>query len=338
MQNDIENIKKEALLLVEKAQNSNDIQDVKSKYLAKKSDLSSLLKQLGKLSPEERPKMGALVNEAKKEISDALAVKEKAFRDAEQAKKLNAEKIDITMPGKKITVGKKHPMTLVLEEITEIFKGLGYSVAEGPEIETDFYNFEALNIPEDHPSREMHDTFYLEQDEYVLRTHTSPVQVRSMLKTKPPIKIIAPGRVFRKDADASHSPVFHQIEGLYVDEGITFADLKGTLDHFIKKLFGDKEIRLRPSYFPFTEPSAEVDVQCVMCNGDGCRLCKGTGWIEILGAGMVDPNVYDSVKYDKNKYTGFAFGMGLERITMLKYGIDNIKLFFDNDVRFLNQF
>lgn len=337
MQQKLDVIKEEALQLINKVENSDDVNQVKLKYLAKKSELTALMKNVGSLSPEERPQFGKLVNEAKGVIAKELSLKESEIAQREKNAKLAAEKIDVTLPGKSIQRGTKHPMTIVLEEIKDIFKGLGYSVVEGPEIETDFFNFEALNIPKEHPAREMHDTFYLEE-EFLLRTHTSPVQVHTMLNEQPPIKIIAPGRVYRRDADVSHSPVFHQIEGLYVDENITFADLKGTLQFFINKLFGDRKIRLRPSYFPFTEPSAEVDVECVLCNGSGCRVCKNTGWLEILGAGMVDPNVFDSVKYDKEKYTGFAFGMGLERITMLKYGIDNIKLFFDNDVRFLKQF
>lgn len=337
MQQKLDAIKEEALQLISKVENSDDVNQIKIKYLAKKSELTALMKNVGSLSSEERPQFGKLVNEAKGIIAKELSVKESEIAQKEKDAKLEAEKIDVTLPGKSIKRGTKHPMTTVLEEIKDIFKGLGYTVAEGPEIETDFFNFEALNIPKEHPAREMHDTFYLEE-EFLLRTHTSPVQVHTMLKEQPPIKIIAPGRVYRRDADVSHSPVFHQVEGLYVDENITFADLKGTLQFFINKLFGDRKIRLRPSYFPFTEPSAEVDVECVLCNGSGCRVCKNTGWLEILGAGMVDPNVFDSVKYDKEKYTGFAFGMGLERITMLKYGIDNIKLFFDNDVRFLKQF
>ncbi|HAR62848.1 MAG: phenylalanine--tRNA ligase subunit alpha [Candidatus Margulisiibacteriota bacterium] len=338
MQSKLDAIKTQAINEINQSKSSKDIEDIKVKYLGKKSDLSQTLKDVGTLTAQERPFVGKLVNLVKVAIEESIEKRYQDIAAQEQERQLISEKIDVTLPGKKIKRGTKHPLTQILEEIVDIFKSLGYSVAEGPEIETDFYNFEALNIPKDHPSREMHDTFYLES-EYLLRTHTSPVQIHTMMNQKPPIKIIAPGRVYRRDADASHSPVFHQVEGLYVDHNVTFSDLKGTLEIFIKKMFGiTKKVRLRPSYFPFTEPSAEVDVECVICNGNGCRLCKNTGWLEILGSGMVDPNVYDMVNYDKKQYTGFAFGMGLERIAMLKYGIDNIKLFYDNDVRFLKQF
>lgn len=338
MQEQLDEIKKNAINEIAEVNNLRDAEELKVKYLGKKSELSDLLKELGKLSSEERPLFGKLINDVKVLVESKIASRINDFAQQEQELRLLSEKIDATLPGKKISLGSMHPMTRILIEIQDIFYSMGYSVAEGPEIETDFFNFEALNIPMDHPSREMHDTFYLEGD-YLLRTHTSPVQIHTMLAKQPPVKIIAPGRVYRRDADASHSPVFHQVEGLYVDEGVTFADLKGTLEVFLKRMFGEsKKVRLRPSYFPFTEPSAEMDVQCVMCNGSGCRLCKGTGWLEIGGSGMVDPNVYDMVNYDKSRYTGFAFGMGLERITMIKYGIDNIKRFFDNDIRFLSQF
>jgi phenylalanyl-tRNA synthetase alpha chain len=337
LQKKLDQIKTDTLSKLKSANSLKEITEIKNNILSKKGTISLLMRELGSLSNDEKPIMGKLINETKTSIIEEISKKESQLENAELEQKLLEDKIDITLPGKKTKKGTIHPLTQTLEEIKTIFAALGYTVAQGPEIEDDFHNFEALNIPPDHPAREMHDTFYFD-DNKLLRTHTSPVQIHTMLKNKPPIKIIAPGRVYRRDADVSHSPVFHQLEGLYINTDVTFADLKGTLQHFINKLFGSREIRLRPSYFPFTEPSAEIDVQCVICDGKGCRVCKGTGWLEILGAGMVDPNVFDSVSYDKTKYRGFAFGMGIERIAMLKFGIDNIKLFYESNLRFLSQF
>jgi phenylalanyl-tRNA synthetase alpha chain len=290
---------------------------------------------MGKISPEDRPKLGQKLNSLKQNVQDEIKAKSNQFQAAQKP----TEFFDVSLPGIPATIGRKHPLNIVLEEIKEIFLGMGFSIETGPELETDYYNFEALNIPKDHPSRDLQDTFYITED-LVLRTQTSPVQIRTMEKYKPPVRIIAPGRCFRKDAiDATHYPTFHQVEGLCVDEGITFADLKGVVAAFAKKLFGeDVKIRFRPSFFPFTEPSAEYDVSCIICGGKGCRVCKGNGWLEIAGAGMVNPAVFEYVGYDPEKYTGFAFGMGIERIAMIKYQIDDIRVFYENDMRFLQQF
>ena len=294
---------------------------------------------MGKLSAEERPKVGQLANEVRSGIEALVEERTAAVKAALLDQKLALEKLDVTMPGRAAPLGKLHPLTKVLEEVKEIFLGMGFSVAEGPEVETDYYNFEALNIPKDHPARDTQDTFYI-SDNVLLRTQTSPVQVRTMEKQKPPIRVIAPGRVYRSDAvDATHSPLFHQIEGLVVDRGVTMADLKGTLEMFAKRLYGEEAVvRFRPHHFPFTEPSAEMDFQCFACHGEGCRLCKGEGWIEILGCGMVHPKVLSICNIDPEEYSGFAFGMGLERIVMRRYGIDDLRLFYENDLRFLNQF
>ena len=316
-----------------------DVEALRVKYLGKKGELTSVLRSMGSLSAEERPAMGQLANEIRSSI-EALIEKKAAERKAEQMKKkLDAEKLDVTVPGDRVAVGKPHPLTLVRRQLEDIFIGMGYEIAEGPEVEYDYYNFQALNIPKDHPARDMQDTFYI-TDNILLRSQTSPVQVRTMEKKRPPIKIISPGRVYRSDPmDATHSPVFHQVEGLVVDRGITMGDLKGTLEQFAKTMFGeDTRIRFRPHHFPFTEPSAEVDVSCFVCGGKGCRLCKGEGWIEILGAGMVHPNVLRGCDIDPNEYSGFAFGLGVERIVMLKYHIDDLRMFYENDVRFLSQF
>ncbi len=314
------------------------LQELRVKYLGKKGELTAVMKGLGALSPEERPIIGQVVNTVKGELEVKIDSAALQIREAKKAEKLRAERIDVTLPGRRQPIGTRHPITLVIEEITAIFAGLGFTVAEGPEIEHDFYNFEALNFPKDHPARDMQDTFFI-SDTILLRTHTSPVQIRTMLEQEPPVRIIAPGTVYRCDSDATHSPMFHQIEGLMVDKGITFGDLKGILTIFINQLFGQGTgVRLRPSFFPFTEPSAEVDIACVICNGKGCRVCKNTGWLEILGAGMVDPEVYRHVNYDSEIYSGFAFGMGIERIAMLKYGISDMRLLFENDLRFLKQF
>ncbi len=328
----------QALSELAQATTEEGVQELRVKYLGKKGELTSVMKGLGALTPEERPVIGQVVNTVKGKLEEAFEVRAGEIREAVKSARLSAERIDVTLPGRRRPLGSKHPITLVTEEITSIFGALGFAVAEGPEIELDFYNFEALNLPKDHPARDMQDTFYFGES-VLLRTHTSPVQIRTMLKQPPPVRIIAPGTVYRCDSDATHSPMFHQVEGLMVDKGITFGDLKGILTLFISQLFGsDIGVRLRPSFFPFTEPSAEVDIACVICRGKGCRVCKETGWLEILGAGMVDPEVYRHVGYDSELYTGFAFGMGIERIAMLKYGIADMRLLFENDLRFLKQF
>ena len=316
-----------------------DPEQIKIKYLGKKGELTAVLRGMGALSAEERPLIGQLANEVRADIEAALA-KMTADKQAKALEeKLKAEKLDVTMPGKQLAVGHVHPLTQVQRELENIFIGMGFSIVEGPEVELDYYNFQALNIPENHPARDTQDTFYI-SDNVLLRSQTSPVQVRTMEHQKPPIRIISPGRVYRSDAlDATHSPLFHQLEGLVVDKGITMGDLKGTLEIFAKKLFGEStRIRFRPHHFPFTEPSAEVDVSCFVCGGKGCRLCKGEGWIEILGAGMVHPFVLSNCGIDPEEYSGFAFGLGLERIAMTRYGIDDIRLFYENDERFLEQF
>ena len=320
------------------ASSERELQDLKVRYLGKKGELTAAMKSLGTLSPEERPVVGQVINTIKGRFEEEFASRLAAVKDADKHRRLASERIDVTLPGRRNAVGTRHPVTLVVEEVSEIFAGLGFQVAEGPEIELDFYNFEALNFPKDHPARDMQDTFFLEGDR-LLRTHTSPVQVRTMLRHAPPVRIIAPGTVYRCDSDATHSPMFHQIEGLMVDRGITFGDLKGILTIFINQYFGTGiGMRLRPSFFPFTEPSAEVDIACVICKGTGCRVCKNSGWLEILGAGMVDPEVFRHVGYDPEAVTGFAFGMGIERLAMLKYGINDMRFLFENDIRFLSQF
>lgn len=320
---------------------ANDLQKIKSESLGKNSELQGMLKSMRDLSPEERPAFGQLVNEARKTLESAFAEAEAKMKEKVLNEKLNKETVDITLPHTAVSSeerGHLHPVNLVANEIMDIFKGLGFEVLEGPEIETDYYCFEALNIPKNHPARDAQDTFYIAED-IVLRTHTSPNQVRVMEKKQPPIKMLCPGKVYRSDDDASHSPMFHQIEGLVVDKNVTLCDLMGTLEAFAQALFNEKtKARFRPSFFPFTEPSVEVDLTCSSCDGKGCKLCKGTGWIEVLGAGMVNPKVLENCGIDSSKYTGYAFGMGLERIAMIKYGIPNIKLFFENDVRFLKQF
>ena len=317
---------------------SAGLQQIKSRYSGKKGLLTEKLKALSYLSPEERRGYGKLVNEIKDFIEDTVKEKELAFREREKEQRLQTEKLDITLPGKPLFFGKKHPITQILSEIKDIFVSMGFGIEEGPEVELDYYNFEALNLPKDHPARDMQDTFYV-SDDIVLRTHTSPVQVRVMERKKPPLKIIAPGKVYRCDSDVSHTAMFHQVEGLMVDADISFSDLKGVLALFIHSFFGkDTPVRFRPSYFPFTEPSAEVDIGCIFCSGKGCRVCKTTGWLEVLGCGMVNPRVFEMSGYRPGEYTGFAFGMGVERMTMLKYSIDDIRLFYENDLRFLKQF
>jgi phenylalanyl-tRNA synthetase alpha chain len=319
------------------ARSAADLEQVRVRFLGRQGALTGLLRSLGQLPPDERPLVGAAANEAKRELEARLDARLAEAREAERARA--RPRLDLTLPGRRPPLGTVHPLTRVHDEIVSIFAGLGFSVAEGPEIETDYYNFEALNIPPDHPARDMQDTFYLPGG-LLLRTHTSPVQVRTMQAQRPPVRIIVPGRVHRRDiADASHSPVFHQVEGLAVDRHVTMADLKGTLELFAREMFGPRSrINFRPSFFPFTEPSAEVDVLCFLCGGAGCRVCKQSGWLEILGSGMVHPQVLKNVGYDPEEVTGWAFGMGIERIAMLKYGIDDIRLFYDNDLRFLRQF
>jgi len=316
-----------------------DLEEIRVKFLGKKGELTSVLRGMGQLSAEERPQIGQLANQVRSFIEEELEKAKNKLQQAELEKKLSSETLDVTIPGKQWPVGKTHPLTTVLDELKSIFIGMGFSIAEGPEVEYDYYNFEALNLPKNHPARDTQDTFYV-NDNIVLRTQTSPMQVRVMEKQQPPIRIIAPGRVFRSDAvDATHSPVFHQIEGLVVDKGITMGDLKGTLEVFVKKLYGDEvKVRFRPHHFPFTEPSAEMDISCFVCGGEGCRVCKGEGWIEILGCGMVHPKVLKNCGIDPEIYSGFAFGIGLERIVMRRYDIDDLRLFFENDVRFLKQF
>ena len=314
------------------------LQELKVRYLGKKGEVTAAMTCLGTLSPEERPLAGQAINAIKERFEEEFASRLAGVKEADKLHRLASERIDVTLPGRRNSVGTRHPVTLVMEEVSEIFAGLGFQVAEGPEIELDFYNFEALNFPKDHPARDMQDTFFLE-GERLLRTHTSPVQVRTMLRHAPPVRIIAPGTVYRCDSDATHSPMFHQIEGLMVDKGITFGDLKGILTIFLNQYFGKGiGMRLRPSFFPFTEPSAEVDIACVICKGAGCRVCKNSGWLEILGAGMVDPEVFRHVGYNPDEVTGFAFGMGIERLAMLKYGINDMRFLFENDIRFLSQF
>lgn len=338
MREQLEVLRHEALQAIASAFSQNSLQDVRIRFLGRKGELTALMKGLGSLSAEERPVVGQLVNTIRDEIESVLESALSAAREQAKTERLQSERIDVTLPGRRTQFGTKHPITQVIEEVSDIFAGLGFSVAEGPEIEHDWYNFEALNFPPEHPARDMQDTFFVDNS-LLLRTHTSPVQIRTMLKKKPPLRIIAPGTVYRCDSDATHSPMFHQIEGLMVDKGVSFSDLKGILTIFTNQLFGQKTgVRLRPSFFPFTEPSAEVDIACVICGGKGCRVCKQSGWLEILGAGMVDPEVYRHVNYDADDVSGFAFGMGIERIAMLKYGIGDMRLLFENDVRFLRQF
>lgn len=340
MREEIQKIKEETLKQLDRLVSLEELQELKVKVMGKKGSLTSLLKQMGKLSPNERPQIGQIINEVRNQLEDAWNEKMKELEEYELQKRLEEERIDISLPGISLPRGNQHPLSKVIEEIEDIFLGIGFKIAEGPEIETDYYNFEALNIPKDHPARDMQDTFFITED-ILLRTQTSPVQIRTMETLYPqlPVKIIAPGKVFRHDDDATHSPMFHQVEGLLVDRGVKMSDLKGILLYFSRRMFGEsREIRLRPSFFPFTEPSAEVDVSCMLCGGEGCRLCKGTGWIEILGAGMVHPKVLEAGGYNPREVTGFAFGMGVERIAMLKYGIEDMRLLFDNDLRFLEQF
>ena len=335
----IEKIRSEAESLLADIKGIEELEALRVRFLGKKGEITSVLRGLGSVSPEERPVIGQYANEVREKIENAISVKKEELSKAMRAQKLNSEKIDVTMPGKSSSQGARHPLSQVQERLNSIFMGMGFSIAEGPEVELDYYNFEALNIPKNHPARDTQDTFYI-NDDVVLRSQTSPVQVRVMEKQKPPIRIICPGRVFRSDAvDATHSPVFHQMEGLVVDKGVTMGDLRGTLELFIKELYGDEaKIRFRPHHFPFTEPSAEVDVSCFVCGGKGCRVCKNEGFIEILGAGMVHPDVLRRCGIDPEIYSGFAFGIGLERIAMRSYDIDDMRLLYENDLRFLKQF
>ena len=340
MKEQIENLKNQALEEIAKSESSKELNDLRVKYLGKKGELTSILRGMGELSSEERPKMGALVNSAKQEVENEIQEKEKELAKKELQERLEKEEIDITLPSQKIRRGSKHPLNRVIEEVEDLFVSMGYDVVSGPELETDEYCFERLNLPKGHPARDMQDSFYI-TPEYLLRTQTSAVQARTMManKEKTPIRVIVPGKTFRREDDATHSHQFNQVEGLVVDKNISLADLKGTLEVFMKKMLGQNtELRFRPSYFPFTEPSYEVDVTCFKCGGKGCNLCKQTGWIELLGSGIVHPNVLKMNGYDPEEYSGFAFGVGLDRLAMFKYGITDIRLLYQNDVRFLKQF
>lgn len=344
MKQKLDEIKNLALEEIEKAQSINDIEDIKLKFLSRKGELNTIKKGLKDVAPEERPAMGALANAVAQDLETSLREKQEVLYKKELNEKLESERIDVTLPGRNIPMGKVHPLTQTVNEIVEIFQGMGFTLVENkysPEVETENYNFDALNFPPDHPAKDMQDTFYTKVAEnVVLRSQTSNSQIRTMEAQKPPLRVISPGRVYRSEqVSARKNNLFHQIEGLVVDKDITFADLKGVLNEFTRLYFGQaRPTRFRTSYFPFTEPSAEIDVQCIMCNGKGCRVCSGTGWLEILGAGMVDPNVLKGVDVDPEVFTGFAFGMGVERLTMLKYAINDIRLFFNNDIRFLEQF
>lgn len=339
MQAQLNKILEEAKEQLREASTLVQTEDIRVKFLGKKGQLTGILRGMGKLSPEERKQTGQIANKVRAEIEALLEEKFEEVKAAAKEAQFKIEKIDVTEPGRDVVLGVKHPLTITIEEVSRVFMNMGFSIAEGPEVETVFNNFDALNAGPNHPSRDMTDTFYITKDT-LLRTQTSPVQVRTLLRQAPPIKVISPGRCFRCDTpDATHSPMFHQIEGLVVDEGITMADLKGTLDSFAKQLFGTStKTKFRPHHFPFTEPSAEMDVSCFKCGGKGCSVCKGSGWIEILGCGMVHPHVLEVGNLDTEKYTGFAFGMGVERVAMLKYGVEDIRLFYENDMRFINQF
>ena len=339
MQEKLNEIKENALKELENLKTSAELEEIRVKYLGKKGELTTILRSMGGLSQEERPIVGKLVNEIKSEVEEKIETAIKTIKLKERNAKLASEVIDISLPGNKKVIGKRHPLDLTLESMKEIFISMGFTIEEGPEVELDRYNFEALNIPKDHPARSEQDTFYV-NDNLVLRTQTSPVQIRVMENQEPPIKMIAPGKVYRSDSvDATHSPIFYQMEGLVIDKGVTFADLKGTLELFAKKMFGDKvQTKFRPHHFPFTEPSAEMDATCFVCGGEGCRVCKNSGWIELLGCGMVHPQVLRNCGIDPEVYSGFAFGFGVDRMVMLKYGIDDIRLLYESDMRFLNQF
>lgn len=334
----LEALKQAALEAVSNAGDLRALDDIRVNQLGKKGELTALLKGLGKLSAEERPAAGASINEAKQVVAQAIEARKAELESAAMASQLASEKIDVTLSGRGSELGSLHPVTKTTRRIEDIFRGAGYTVAQGPEIEDDFHNFEALNMPAHHPARAMHDTFYIDPT-HVLRTHTSTVQIREMESNKPPIRAIFPGRVYRCDSDLTHTPMFHQVEGLVVDKGISMADLKGAVSQFLQSFFeADFPVRFRPSYFPFTEPSAEMDIQCTACKGDGCRICKNTGWLEMGGCGMVHPKVFEAVGIDSEEYTGFAFGLGVERLAMMRYGVNDLRMFFENDEQFLQQF
>ncbi len=331
-------LKETTLARIAELNDQKILAEIRTRVLGRKGDLTTFLRGLKDLPPQERSQMGQLANQIKTELEREFDNKDAELLAEDGRRKLASEYVDITLPGRRTILGRSHILNRVTDELIEVFAGLGFQLAEGPEVELDYYNFEALNIPRDHPARDMQDTFYF-SDNVVLRTHTSPVQIRTMESQKPPVRVICPGKVYRRDADITHSPMFMQIEGLWVDEGISLADLKGVLTAFCHEYFGEElALRFRPSFFPFTEPSAEVDIQCVICKGSGCRTCSGSGWLEILGSGMLDPELYRFVNYDPEIYSGFAFGLGIERVAMLKYGIPDIRLFYENDMRFLNQF
>jgi phenylalanyl-tRNA synthetase alpha chain len=335
----LEILKTAATEAVQAASSPAELEQLRVDYLGKKGQLTGILKNLGTLSPEDRPKAGALINEVKQELTSLLNARKDDLEQEALAEKLAAERVDVTLPGRRVDAGGLHPITRTIQRVEDFFAGMGFDVVEGPEIEDDYHNFEALNIPEHHPARAMHDTFYID-DTHVLRTHTSGVQVRTMETREPPLRIVCPGRVYRCDSDLTHSPMFHQVEGLLIDEHSSFGDLKGLLEQFLHAFFerSDLDVRFRPSYFPFTEPSAEVDIQCVKCGGAGCRVCSHTGWLEVLGCGMVNPRVFEMTGIDTERFTGFAFGLGVERLALLRYGIGDLRLNFDNDLRFLRQF
>jgi phenylalanyl-tRNA synthetase alpha chain len=334
MEEDLHRLRADALASLGTRTQAGELEEFRVRYLGRKGQLTQLMRRLGEVAPAARPALGQLANEIRKELEEAFEAKQQELTGTVTA----APQRDLTLPGRLVPFGRLHPVAQVMEEVCAIFEGLGFSVAEGPDVETDYYNFEALNIPPHHPARDMHDTFYV-NDKLLLRTHTSPMQIRTMEKQRPPLRMIAPGKVYRCDSDITHTPMFHQVEGFLVDRRVSFADLKGVLTIFTAKMFGeDLALRFRPSFFPFTEPSAEVDVACVICGGKGCRVCKESGWLEILGAGMIDPEVFKAVGYDPEEYSGFAFGLGIERIAMLKFGINDIRLFYENDLRFLAQF
>jgi phenylalanyl-tRNA synthetase alpha chain len=340
VQKKLREIHNQAVAEIATVQTEEDLKQIQIRFLGKKGELTSLLRGMGQLPPEERPLVGGLANQIRDELTNLFTAREEELRSMARHKAMTKEQVDVTLPGKPPMIGHLHPLTLIMEEIAEIFLGMGFTIKEGPEIETEYYNFEALNIPREHPAREMQDSFYI-RPEILLRTHTSPVQIRTMEELAPqvPVRIIAPGKVYRRDDDATHSPMFHQVEGLVIDRDISLSDLKGTLLLFARQMFGpNQQVRLRPSFFPFTEPSAEVDIACVICGGQGCRVCKDSGWIEILGSGMVHPRVLELSGYDPEEYTAYAFGMGVERVAMLKYGIDDLRMFFSNDIRMLRQF
>ena len=337
MDQELEQIRGEAIAALESVSDEKQLETFRVDYLGRNGQISTIMKKLGGVAKEDRPRLGQFANTIKKELDAGFKQKRLDFSVIPTTGE-DRSKIDLSLPGRRPQAGKLHPITQIMEDVCSIFEGMGFSIAEGPDVELDHYNFEALNIPAHHPARDMHDTFYI-SDSTLLRTHTSPMQARIMEKQEPPLRVIAPGKVYRCDSDITHTPMFHQVEGFLVDEKISFADLKGVLTVFLQKVF-EKELslRFRPSFFPFTEPSAEVDIECVMCGGKGCRVCKKTGWLEILGSGMIDPEVFKMVGYDPEKYSGFAFGLGIERIAMLKYGINDIRLYFENDLRFLSQF